>query len=247
MTGFLFLMVTFLSSPSSGESKNFSHWIFQQVSYQPLESPFQSAITCSNNQGRFKNKSTISPHKIKKKYFKNPPKQKLPEWKICFLFFHCFLAGLWSKEMVFQYFGFILLCSIFVVVQSPSHVWLFETPWTPGFPVPHHLPEFAPSSCPLNQWCHPIISSSVAPTEHIQLTEGGRGNQFPVALTCSHLQQIAPSKIWPLGFCFSTVNIPHWLLPKGSIIHAYLRSFIALPLRNLFLWHVSRKLIQLLN
>ena len=79
------------------------------------------------------------------------------------------------------------------------------------------------------------------PHEHIQLTEGGRGNQFPVPLTCSHLQQIAPSKVWPLGFCFSTINIPHCLLPKGSITHAYLRSFIALPLRNLFLWHVSRK------
>ena len=32
---------------------------------------------------------------------------------------------------------------------------------TPGFPVPHHLPEFA-RSCPLNRWCHPTISSFVA-------------------------------------------------------------------------------------
>ena len=32
----------------------------------------------------------------------------------------------------------------------------------PGFPVLHHLP-VCPSSCPLNQWCHPTISSSVAP------------------------------------------------------------------------------------
>ena len=31
----------------------------------------------------------------------------------------------------------------------------------PGFPVPYCLPEFA-HSCPLNQWCHPIILSSVA-------------------------------------------------------------------------------------
>ena len=32
-----------------------------------------------------------------------------------------------------------------VVVQFPSHVRLFATPWTcspPGFPVPSHLPEF---------------------------------------------------------------------------------------------------------
>ena len=37
---------------------------------------------------------------------------------------------------------------------------------TPGFPVRHYLPEFAPihvNSCPLNRWCHPAISSSVFP------------------------------------------------------------------------------------
>ena len=33
---------------------------------------------------------------------------------------------------------------------------------TPGFPVLHHAPRICPSSCPLNQWCHPTISSSVA-------------------------------------------------------------------------------------
>ena len=32
----------------------------------------------------------------------------------------------------------------------------------PGFPVLHHAPRICPSSCPLNQWCHPTISSSVA-------------------------------------------------------------------------------------
>ena len=32
---------------------------------------------------------------------------------------------------------------------------------TPDLPVPHHLPDFAPSSCPLQQGCHPIKSSSV--------------------------------------------------------------------------------------
>ena len=33
---------------------------------------------------------------------------------------------------------------------------------TPGLPVHHQLPEFA-HSCPLSQWCHPTISSSVVP------------------------------------------------------------------------------------
>ena len=31
---------------------------------------------------------------------------------------------------------------------------------TPNLSVPHHLPEFAPSSCLLHQWCCPAISSS---------------------------------------------------------------------------------------
>ena len=34
---------------------------------------------------------------------------------------------------------------------------------TPGFLVHHHLPELAQNSCPLSQWCHPTIYSSVVP------------------------------------------------------------------------------------
>ena len=53
----------------------------------------------------------------------------------------------------------------FVVVQSPSFAWLFVTPWLqharPLCPSPY--PKVCPSSCPLHQWCHPAISSSVVP------------------------------------------------------------------------------------
>ena len=39
----------------------------------------------------------------------------------------------------------------------------------PGFSVVHHyLPEFPSNSCPLTQWCHPIISSSVVPFSCLQ-------------------------------------------------------------------------------
>ena len=60
-------------------------------------------------------------------------------------------------------------------VQSLSHVWLSAIPWTaaPGLPVHHQLPEFTQTrdlaaaavaaACPLSQWCHPTISSSVIP------------------------------------------------------------------------------------
>ena len=34
---------------------------------------------------------------------------------------------------------------------------------TPGLPVHHQLPKCTQNSCPLSQWCHPTISSSVVP------------------------------------------------------------------------------------
>ena len=39
---------------------------------------------------------------------------------------------------------------------------------TPGLPVHHQLPQFT-QTCPLSQWCHPTISSSVIPfSSHLQ-------------------------------------------------------------------------------
>ena len=52
-----------------------------------------------------------------------------------------------------------------VVVKLPSPVRLFVTLWSAAFqaslPLPY--PRICPSSCPLSQWCHPTITSSVAP------------------------------------------------------------------------------------
>ena len=63
-----------------------------------------------------------------------------------------------------QYLLSIILLIVAVVVQLPSHVWLFATPWTTAHQAicPSPSPRVCPSSCPLNQWCHPTISSSVA-------------------------------------------------------------------------------------
>ena len=50
------------------------------------------------------------------------------------------------------------------VVQSLSHVWLFVAPWTIEWtPCPSPFPRDCLNSCPLSQWCHPTISSSVVP------------------------------------------------------------------------------------
>ena len=65
-----------------------------------------------------------------------------------------------------------------VVVQSLSHVWLFMTPWT----VAHQaslsftISQSFSNSCPLNLWCHSIISFSVVPFSFFQ--------SFPTSESC---------------------------------------------------------------
>ena len=56
-------------------------------------------------------------------------------------------------------------CNVYLIlVQSPSHVWLCDPMdcCTPGFSVLHYV-WVCSDSCPLSQWCHPTISSSVLP------------------------------------------------------------------------------------
>ena len=50
-------------------------------------------------------------------------------------------------------------------VQLLSRVQLFVTPWTvpTRLPCPSPTPRTCSNSCPLSQWCHPTISSSVMP------------------------------------------------------------------------------------
>ena len=51
----------------------------------------------------------------------------------------------------------------FVAVQLLSPVWLFATPWTAAHQasLPSLPPGVCSNSCPLSQWCHPTVSSSV--------------------------------------------------------------------------------------
>ena len=50
-------------------------------------------------------------------------------------------------------------------VQSLSYVQLFATPWTAVHQPfgPLSTPGACSNPCPLSQWCHPTISSSVVP------------------------------------------------------------------------------------
>ena len=55
--------------------------------------------------------------------------------------------------------------SIVVVVQLLSHVKFCVTPWIAGFQasLSFTISSLCSNSCPLSQWCHPIISSPVVP------------------------------------------------------------------------------------
>ena len=48
-------------------------------------------------------------------------------------------------------------------VQLLSHVRLFATPWTTACQASLSITGVYSNSCPLSQWCHPIISSSAIP------------------------------------------------------------------------------------
>ena len=57
----------------------------------------------------------------------------------------------------------------FSSVHLLSHVWLFVTQWTASYQAFRSIPKSQvgvgqkSNSCPLSQWCHPVISSSVVP------------------------------------------------------------------------------------
>ena len=81
---------------------------------------------------------------------------------------------------------------------------------TPGFPVLSYLPGFAQNLCPLSQWCHPTISSSVTPVSSCPQSFPVSGS-FPLSqLFAWGGQRIAVSASTPV----LPVNIHNWF-PLG--------------------------------
>ena len=69
--------------------------------------------------------------------------------------------------MVPKVLYYVLCSTYFVLFLLFGHQVVSNFLWPmdlsmPGFPILHHSPIICPSSCPLNQWCHPTTSSSVA-------------------------------------------------------------------------------------
>ena len=67
-------------------------------------------------------------------------------------------------QYLFLKFFFNYFCWSIMVVQSLSHARLFELHGLQHarLPCPSPSPGVCSNSCPLNQWCHPTISFSVA-------------------------------------------------------------------------------------
>ena len=109
-------------------------------------------------------------------------------------------------------------------VQSLSCVWLFATPWLQHIrlPCPSPTPGACSNSCPLSWWCHPIISSSVAPFSSCL-------QSFPSLRVFSNesVLCIRRPKYWSFSFSISPSNKYSGLFPLG------LTGLISLPSKGL--------------
>ena len=92
-------------------------------------------------------------------------------------------------------------------VQSLSHVWLCNhmSCRMSGLPV-HHQSRTYPNSCPLSQWCHPTISSSVIPFSSCPQPFPASGSFQMSQLSASGGQSIAVSA----SISVLPVNTEHW-------------------------------------
>ena len=81
---------------------------------------------------------------------------------------------------------------------------------TPGFPVLGYLPAFVQIHCPLSQWCHPTISSSVAPFSFCPQSFPASGS-FPM----SWLFTLGGPKYWIFSFSISPSNEYSGLISLG--------------------------------
>ena len=77
------------------------------------------------------------------------------------------------------------------VVQPLSCVWVFVTPWTAACQTSlfFTISGSCSNSCPLSQWCHPMISSSLIPFSSYPQSFPASGS-FPVSQFFTSVGQI---------------------------------------------------------
>ena len=88
-------------------------------------------------------------------------------------------------------------CTENTVVQSLSHIPLLQLHglWHTRLACPPLSPRVCSSSCPLSQWCHPTISSSVTPF-----------SSWPQSFPASGSFHIRWPKYWSFSFSISPSN-----------------------------------------
>ena len=88
----------------------------------------------------------------------------------------------------------------FSSVQSLCCVWLFATPWTAAHQASLSITNSRsyPNLCPLSQWCHLTISSSVVPFSSCPLS-------FPASVSFQ-MSQIFRSGGQNIGFSFNIIS-----------------------------------------
>ena len=98
-----------------------------------------------------------------------------------------------------------------IVVQLPSHIQLCATPWTAARQAsrPSPSPRACSNSCPSRPWCHPTISSSVAPFSSCPQSFPASGSSFLVYCQWQNKRQI----IWA-QMILSHAELPRWLREK---------------------------------
>ena len=101
---------------------------------------------------------------------------------------------------------------IFSLVQLVSRVQLFVTPWM-QHASPSPTPGVCSNSCPLSQWCHPTISSSVAP------------------FCC--LQPFSTSESFPVGQFFTSGGKSIWASASASVLPVNFQGRFPLGLTDL--------------
>ena len=84
-------------------------------------------------------------------------------WEFIFIFYFLYLENHVSLDFYLD--GSLWASSVCRFSQLLSHAWLFVTPRTVACQAlwSSTTPGACSNSCPLSQWCHPTISSSVVP------------------------------------------------------------------------------------
>ena len=88
-------------------------------------------------------------------------------------------------------------CCYCSATQLCQTLWLHALPHT-RLPCPSLSPRVCPNSCPLSRWCHPTISSSLAPFSSCPLSFPASGS-FPM----SWALRIRWPKYWSFSISFS--------------------------------------------